>query len=290
MDKDETVNRFILSIPIVHIADKVPESKPLPDIYIPQRKPTVLIVEDSPEMLEFIRRQCETDYSVITAVNGEEALSIIKDNPLSIPSCVISDVMMPVMDGYQLCRMLKSDEQTSYIPVVLLTALADTDSKIAGLAVGADAYLSKPFSPKELLSLVGSLLKNREILKKKYASLPVAGNQDFSMESQDAKLLRTIDTFVQAHLDDESLSVEAMAEEACISTSSLFKKMKYLVGMAPSEYILTARLKQAAALLRNTDLPIADISARTGFRSPSYFASCFKGNIGITPKQYRSKK
>lgn len=290
MDKDISVNRFILSIPIVHIAEEVSETNRLPDIHIPQQKPTILIVEDSKEMLDFIRRQLEMVYSVLTATNGEEALSVIHNNPISVPDCIISDVMMPVMDGYQLCRQLKSDEKLAHIPLVLLTALADTDSRMVGLTSGADAYLSKPFSPGELLSLIGSLLKNREILKKKYASLPASQFQDLSMDSQDAKLLRTIDSFVQAHLADESLSVETLAAEACMSTSSLFKKMKHLVGMGPGEYIMTVRLKQAAALLRNTDIPIADISGRTGFRSPSYFASCFKGSFGITPKQFRSSK
>lgn len=288
MDKDISVNRFILSIPLVHIAEEVPGPNPLPEIHIPQQKPTVLIVEDSQEMLEFIRRQLEMVYSVITATNGEEALSAVGGNPISMPDCIISDVMMPVMDGYQLCRQLKSDEKTAHIPLILLTALADTDSRMVGLTSGADAYLSKPFSPGELISLVGSLLRNREILKKKYSSLPDPQIQVLSMDSQDAKLLRTIDTFVNAHLADESLSVEALAAEACMSISSLFKKMKHLVGMGPGEYILTVRLKQAAALLRNTDLPIAEISGRTGFRSPSYFTSCFKGNFGITPKQFRN--
>ena len=287
MDKDISVNRFILSIPVVHIAEEVPEAKTLPDIHIPQQKPTVLVVEDSREMLDFIRRQLEMVYSVITAGNGEEAISVIGNNPISVPDCIVSDVMMPVMDGYQLCRQLKSDEKTAHIPFVLLTALADTDSRMVGLTSGADAYLSKPFSPGELLSLIGSLLQNREILKKKYSSLPASSYQDISADSQDAKLLRTIDTFVQAHLADDSLGVEMLATEACMSTSSLFKKMKHLVGMGPSEYIMTARLKQGAALLKNTDLPIAEIATRTGFHSPSYFASCFKASFGITPKQYR---
>lgn len=288
MDKDTSVNRFILSIPIEHIAKQVSEFKPLPDIYIPQQKPTVLIVEDSVEMLEFIRRQCEMVYSVLTATNGEEALGVLDGNPLSAPDCIVSDIMMPVMDGYELCRRLKSDEKTSHIPLVLLTALADNDSRMIGLSNGADAYLSKPFSPGELLSLIGSLLKNREILKKKYASLPAPQYQELSVDSQDAKFLRTIDSFVQSHLADGTLGVEAMAAEACMSTSSLFKKLKHLVGMGPGEYIMTTRLKQAAALLRNTDLPIAEISARTGFSTSSYFTSCFKGSFGITPKQYRS--
>ena len=290
MDKDIRVNRFILSVPISHITEEVHTPNPLPDIHIPQQKPTVLIVEDSHEMLDFIRRQLEMVYSILTATNGEEAISVIENNPVTVPDCIISDVMMPVMDGYQLCRELKGNEKTAHIPFVLLTALADTDSRMEGLTSGADAYLSKPFSPGELLSLIESLLKNRQILKKKYTSLPAPQFQELSMEPQDAKFLRTIDGFVQAHLADESLSVETLAAQACMSTSSLFKKMKHLVGMGPSEYIMTMRLKQAAALLRNTDLPIAEISARTGFRSPSYFTSCFKGNFGITPKRYRSGK
>ncbi len=291
MDKDTSVNRFILSLPIVHVTEEIPQqAKVLPDIHIPQQRPTVLVVEDSQEMLEFISRQLGMVYSVLTATNGEEALEVIKNNPVIEPDCVISDIMMPVMDGYQLCRQLKSHDDTAHIPLVLLTALADTDSKMIGLTSGADAYLSKPFSPGELLSLVGSLLQNREILKKKYASLPVPHYQELAADSQDAKFLRTIDSYVQEHIADDTLSVDTLAAEACMSTSSLFKKMKHLLGMAPSEYIMTVRLKQAAALLRNTDIPIAEISGRTGFRSPSYFASCFKGSFGITPKQFRSRR
>lgn len=288
MDADQTVNRFILTIPIVHIVE---ENTPvtLPDVYIPKEQPTVLIVEDNEDMLDFIRRQFGEQYSVLTATNGKEALQTLKDNPLSLPDCVISDVMMPEMDGFELCRQLKADDRTSHIPVILLTARADMDSRIIGLEKGADAYVSKPFSAGELLSQVDNLLKNRERLRRKFSS-SITDYSALAHSSPDAQLLRTIDTYIHAHLRDESLSVEALAAEACVSTSTLFKKTKSMLGMGPNDYILLVRLKQSSELLRSTSLPISEVAEQTGFRSPSYFSSCFKAQFGVTPKEYRSRQ
>lgn len=288
MDADQTVNRFILTIPIVHIVE---ENTPvtLPDVYIPKEQPTVLIVEDNEDMLDFIRRQFGEQYSVLTATNGKEALQTLKGNPLSLPDCVISDVMMPEMDGFELCRQLKADDRTSHIPVILLTARADMDSRIIGLEKGADAYVSKPFSAGELLSQVDNLLKNRERLRRKFSS-SITDYSALAHSSPDAQLLRTIDTYIHAHLRDESLSVEALAAEACVSTSTLFKKMKSMLGMGPNDYILLVRLKQSSELLRSTSLPISEVAEQSGFRSPSYFSSCFKAQFGVTPKEYRSRQ
>ena len=288
MDVDTSVNRFILTIPIAHIAQEAVPDKSVSDIHIPQGRPVLLIVEDSAEMLSFLERQCSGVYDVITASNGAEALKIIESNPLSTPDCIISDVMMPEMDGYELCRNLKENERTSHIPLILLTALGDANSRMTGLDFGADAYLSKPFSSGELLTVVANLLKNRERLRKKYSSLPSVDYDDIASSSQDARLLQTIDAYIHEHIADESLGVEALAERACVSTSTLFKKMKHLLGFGPSDYIIKVRLNQASTLLRSTSIPIAEIATRTGFRSPSYFSACFKSQFGVTPKEYRN--
>ena len=287
MDSDEAINRFILTIPIVHVANENPMVS-MPEVYIPKEQPTVLIVEDNEDMLDFVRRQFGEHFSVLTASNGKEALQVMKDNPLSFPDCVVSDVMMPVMDGFELCRILKADERTSHIPVILLTARVDVDSRLLGLEAGADAYVSKPFFAGELLSQVNNMLKNRDRLRKKFSS-SIADYGTLAHSSPDAQLLRTIDTYIHAHLRDETLSVESLAAEACVSTSTLFKKMKHLLGMGPNDYILSVRLKQSSEMLRSTSLPISEVAEQTGFRSPSYFSSCFKAKFGVTPKEYRSR-
>lgn len=286
MDSDMSINRFLLTIPIAHISELSMPASSLPEILIPQQKITVLVVEDNPDMLDFIVRQFPSEYSVLAAQNGKEALEIIGRNPLVHTNCVVSDVMMPQMDGLELCRALKDNPRTSDIPVILLTARSDGDSRMSGLEYGADAYLSKPFSVRELLSVISNVIRNRQRLREKY-SLSV-GSMQLTNDSPDAILLSKIDSYIKNHLMDESLGVETLSAEACMSTSGLYKKMKSLVGMGPGDYILLVRLRTSAELLQDTAIPISEVAFKTGFRSTSYFSSCFKARFGVTPKDYRA--
>ena len=239
-------------------------------------------------MRSFIARKFAPRFNVVTAPDGQRAWDMLRDSVFNVPEAVISDVMMPVMDGFELCRQIKDEVETSHIPVVLLTARADLDSRLQGLEYGADAYLAKPFTAVELLGVVHNLLKNRERLKAKFTSSPVADYTEVVHSSPDARLLQTIDRYITDHLSDEDLSVEELASAACMSVSSLFKKIKHLLGMGPGEYILLVRLKKASQLLQDDAIPISEVSARVGFRSHSYFSNCFKRQFGVTPKAWRN--
>lgn len=286
MDEDLKTNRFIATFPIRHLASEKEEESPLPDVRISNKPYSLLIVEDNEEMRSFISRQFESQFTVLTAADGLEALEQVSRNNLITPDCIISDIMMPNMDGLELCRKIKENPTTCHIPVILLTGRAEDSSKLLGLEYGADAYLVKPFSSSELITQVRNLLKNRERLKEKYSS----GNlSDLSpADSPDTAFLRDLQDYVEKHISDDSLSVEVLASIACMSESNLFKKMKKLLGVGPNEYILVIRLQSSQNLLRNTALPISEIASRCGFSSPSYFASCFKSRFGITAKEYRN--
>lgn len=289
MDDDLKTNRFIAEFPIRHIVRENEEASPLPDIRVSSKPYSLLIVEDNEEMCSFISRQFEPQFTVVTASDGEEALEKLGKSNLITPDCIISDIMMPKMDGLELCRRIKENPQTNHIPVILLTGRAEDSSRLLGLEYGADAYLVKPFSTGELITQTRNLLKNRERLKEKYSSGSLTDFSKLPADSADSVFLRELQDYVEEHLSDEKLSVDVLAGVACMSESNLFKKMKKLLGFGPNEYILLVRLQTSQNLLRNTSLPISEIASRCGFSSPSYFASCFKSRFGLTAKEYRSK-
>ena len=290
MDEDLKTNRFIADFPIRHVVRESEESSPLPDVRVSSKPYTLLIVEDNEEMCGFISRQFESQFTVVTACDGEEALEKLEKNNLITPDCIISDIMMPNMDGLELCRRIKENPLTSHIPVILLTGRAEDSTRLLGLEYGADAYLVKPFSTSELITQTRNLLKNRERLKEKYSSGTLTDFSKLPTDSPDSVFLRDLQDYVEKHISDENLTVDILAGVACMSESNLFKKMKKLLGVGPNEYILVVRLQTSQNLLRNTSLPISEIASRCGFSSPSYFASCFKSRFGITAKEYRNKK
>lgn len=288
MDEDMDINRFILSIPIVthHEAD-VDSFSQLPYLDIPQSRRSIFIVEDNDDMREFMMKQLSSTYHVIAARNGREALEILDRCTNSLPDIMISDVMMPEMDGLQLCREIKSNQSTRHITFIILSALADDTSKLQGLQYGADAYMIKPFSIKELLVVIQNQLNLRDAIVESEGGNSEVGEQ--STQEHNIKVIKIVDEYVQQHLDDESLNVEKLAEVACVSVSSLFKKMKSTIGVSPNEFILISRLKKATDLLKDESLSIEQVSIRTGFRSHAYFSTCFKKQFGMSPSSYREK-
>ena len=295
MDTDDSVNRFICEIPLaysadprlepVHTGDSTPSLDTAGLRPSAQGKSTVLVVEDNPEMLAFLSRQFSGPYNVTAAENGIAAKEKLEE-PDSIVDIVISDVMMPEMDGFELCRWIKDNLQTSHIPVILLTAKADIGSKITGLNYGADAYIEKPFPIAYLMTSVSSILENRERLRRHFAVSPFGKVTELARSQADEQFLATLQKFVTEHIENPDLTVNDMADAVCMSASNLFRKLKGMIDMAPVEYLQLERLKRAASLLREQKYTVAEVSLMSGFNSNTYFTTCFKKQFGVTPSVF----
>ena len=244
-----------------------------------QNAPLVLIVEDNSDVIYYLRKCLEENYQIQEATNGREGVDKAIEH---IPDLVISDVMMPEMDGFELCRILKTDERTNHIPIVLLTAKATQTDKIAGLTQGADAYLTKPFQKEELLIRIDKLIEGRRQLQQKYQS-PQAKSQ----ETEDP-FLQKIRTIVESHLDDADFSVMQLSRALGMSRVQAHRKLKALTGLSTTQYIRNIRLDKAWGLLKNTDLTIAEIGYQVGFKDPSHFSRTFSQYFGRAPSEMRN--
>ncbi len=295
-DKDGT--SFTLSIP-ASLVEK-PREVPLPEIgeqdQVPSdsielesasRKPVVLIVEDSDQLRAFLRRILIDDFDLLEAPNGKEGLRIALE---SVPDLIISDIMMPEMDGRQLCYMVKTTEVTSHIPVLLLTALADLDSKLEGLELGADYYLAKPFEPRELLTVSGNLISQRRKLREHFSKKILLKSQEWQGVNADELFLQKLMSFVEANLSDPDFSIDALQKELGISRMQLHRKLKALTDKSATDFIRTVRLKIAAERLQNGVDNVSQIAYQVGFNSLSYFTKCFKEQFGVLPSAYGDKK
>ncbi|MDP2634118.1 two-component regulator propeller domain-containing protein [Pseudoalteromonas sp. 1_MG-2023] len=249
----------------------------------------ILIVEDNEDMQQLLVSLFSPNYICISAQNGEQGVLMCKSE---MPDLVISDVMMPIMDGYELLNTLRTNIATSHIPVLLLSAKADTQSRLKGLDLLADDFLSKPFEPKLLLGRVQGLLNIREVLNRhlslQLSSHEVAGTSDSSfIQNKDYSFTERLKNIVHKHYQQESFTVEQLAEHMHISPRALQLKMKAIFNLTPTDYIRNIRLVQAEKLLLETDLAVGLIADKVGFSSQSYFARCFKTKHQLTPKQFR---
>lgn len=296
MDPSTEINRFVLTVPVVHqsagVRTEEPEIAPgelRENTTAPQddasKKPALLIVEDDPEMQAFIVRHMAPAYRTVTADNGRLALErLAKNEPFDL---ILSDVMMPEMDGFELCRRVKADLQYSHIPVLLLTAKTDVASKVEGLGTGADIYVEKPFSLEYLRASISALLSNRELVRRHFLESPFAKSETLTYSKADENFMCKLDQYIMQHLEQAELSVKEMAEEMCMSSSNLFRKLKAITGKSPNEYLRIKRLKKAAELLQQNEYGVTEISLLVGFSSSTYFSSCFKKQFGITPTDFR---
>ena len=244
--------------------------------------PVVLVVEDNVDVRNYIREILEEGYSVQTAENGE--IGIIKAFEI-IPDLIISDVMMPMKDGFEVCTELKNDEKTSHIPIILLTARSDSEDKIEGLMTAADDYITKPFVPKELLARIQNLIDSRKRLIAKYRSDGVLKPKDIATNSIDEKFLGRIIELVELYIGDEKLGVEQLSNEIGMSRSQLHRKMTALVNQGPNQFIRSFRLQRAHDLLAQQSATASEIAYQVGFNSPSYFTKCFHEQFGYTPSE-----
>ncbi len=241
-------------------------------------KDVVLVVEDHDDIRKFIKDTLGDSYHVITSPNGKDGL----DKALQFcPDIVVSDIMMPVMDGIEMCRSLKSNIRTSHIPVILLTARSREENVVEGMEEGADYYLTKPFSARILKATISSLLKNRRRLKDYYSDAPEPIPS--TATDPERNFLDRFREIVRARLTDPELSIDDISREMGLSRIQLYRKIKALTGDAPVEVIRIIRLKTADRLLRTTAMTVSEVADATGFSSPSYFSRCFKAHFGRNP-------
>jgi CheY-like chemotaxis protein/two-component sensor histidine kinase len=247
----------------------------------------VLIVEDHAEMRRYVRQELEPAYRVLEAANGEEGLAAALE---AIPDIVISDVMMPKMNGYELCSRLKTDERTSHVPVILLTAKADQPDKLVGLETGADDYLGKPFDRHELVARVKNLIALRRKLRERFTKQIVLKPSEVRVENQDEAFLKKIMTIIEEHLGDEDFDVDLLCRSVGMSRAQLQRKLKALVNQSPMELVRTMRLERAADLLRQNAGSIAEIAYQVGFSSQAHFTRSFHEHFGAPPSEYKKGK
>ncbi|MCB0602670.1 MAG: response regulator, partial [Saprospiraceae bacterium] len=255
------------------------EDKPAGDLT------NILIIEDNADVRSYLRTCLPAHYRVTEAVNGKEGVAQAID---LVPDLIISDVMMPGMDGFAVCSTLKNDQRTSHIPVILLTAKADDASRMTGYRQGADAYLIKPFNRDELLLRMEQMIDLRKKLQARYAKINpdmVKEHQDFQQE--DAFITR-VHQAVLDHLDDPSYSVPELCRTLLISRTQLHNKLVALTGRPTSHVIRTIRLQQGRSLLKTSELQVAEVAYAVGFSDPNYFSRCYHEEYGVSPSEDRS--
>lgn len=293
-NEDKKYNTFVLTLPIRHEQEfkiSLTETNPIAKS-ITQKKdsincPTILIVENNTEIRTFIADKLVKNFVVLQAGNGQEALDILKEKSAHL---IISDIMMPVLDGIELCRAVKENLEYAHIPVILLTAKNTLQSKIEGLEVGADAYLEKPFSPDHLLTQISNLLAGRDKIKNYFASSPLVHIKSMAYNKADEAFLETLYEAIHKNLDNKSLDVDQLADIMHMSRPTLYRKIKAISNLSPHELINITRLKRAAELLVEGNHKILKISAMTGFSSQTQFGRSFLKQFGMTPSEYAASK
>ena len=298
--------RFIVTLPVTQGADAVvDDGKKFVDADTPTRlsslengtpvsvtdntvdventPPTVLIVEDDEDMLHFLSDHFRQTYTVVTAENGILGLQQLKKQPVTL---IVSDWMMPEMDGAEFCRQVRANPSTSHLPLILLTAKTDNDSKTMGMDVGADAYIEKPFSVKYLEATIRNLMEMRRLLLNKFSKNATETITEMAKTPLDNEFLVKLNQIIEDNINNNDLSVAFLASEMGISRSGLFAKLKALTDATPNEMIQIVRLRRASMLLREGRYRINEVCYMVGFSSPSYFSKCFQQQFGMKPGEY----
>ena len=247
------------------------------------RKANLLIVDDNGEFRQFLCGELAEQYNIHQAANGEEALTVIAEQDIDL---MVSDVMMPAMDGMTLCRHIKQDVSTSHVMVILLTARTAEESKIEGFRAGADDYLPKPFNMEMLQLRISHLLELRRQRNQDFLKGEDVEVEAVALNEIDQKFLRSAVEAIERHLSNEEYDIDALAADVCMSRSTLYRKLHSLTGQKPSLFIRAIRLKHAARMIKEGSYNLTEISTLCGFSSPSYFSRCFKAQYGIPPASY----
>jgi len=258
----------------IEIADKVSSQKD---------ENIILVVEDNPDMQCFICNQIDHEFQTFTAIHGKEGFTKASE---CIPDLIITDVMMPEMDGYEFCKKIKMDERTSHIPVIMLTAKALSENKVEGLETGADDYLVKPFDAKELNVRIKNLINQRKKLRERFGKEIKLQPKDITITSTDEKFMQRVMDIVEINISNPDFSVNMLINEIGLSRMQLHRKLRSLTDQSTNEFIRTIRLKRAALLLKKHSGNISEIAYEVGFNNPAYFSECFKKQFGVLPSDY----
>ena len=277
----------------ITLSDKVSLPSPrhdMPDVReaeAPEKGHTIVVAEDNKGVLDMLVELFSPFYKVIPAIDGETALEAVRSH---MPSLVVSDVMMPLMSGMELCKVIKSDPTLCHIPVVLLTARVDVEQNLEGLQQGADDYVTKPFNSKILLSRCNNLVNSRILLQEKFGREPVNSSWMLATNRLDKEFIDKVMDILGKNLSNSSFDINQLVKEMGMSRTAFFEKLKAISGQSPSKFIQTIRLKESTRLLlSNPELNINDIADMTGFNTPKYFAKCFKERYGQSPLAWRKE-
>ena len=252
-----------------------------------EEKPEILIVEDNEELRAFLVKELSTKFIVAQAHDGRAGIELAQSD---IPDLIVSDIIMPNINGIELCKAIKSDVRTCHIPVILLTAKTSINEQIEGIETGADAYITKPFNIQFLCAQINQLIRSRRALYAYFSQEVYIMPNKVTERELDQKFLNdTIDYIVQ-NITDNSLNVEGLAEHLKLSRSNVYRKIKALTGQSIIEFITLIRLKQSIKMMETSQYALAEIAYLTGFTSPSYFTKCFKKQYGKPPSEYLSRK
>ncbi len=249
-------------------------------------KPVVLLVDDNKEILEFIASNLTDTYEVVECYDGAQALEYLRQNSVHL---IVSDVMMPVMDGFEFCRLIKSDVELSHLPFVLLTAKNTLQSKLEGLELGADAYIEKPFSPRHLKTQIANLLANRRKVMDYFSNSPYAHVKSIAHTREDEKFMERLTDIIIEHLREQELDVEKLAKYLNMSRPTFYRKIKAISDLTPNELINLTKLKKAAELLAEGKYNINEIGEIVGYSSSRIFTSNFQKQFNISPHEYISQ-
>ena len=252
-----------------------------------QTKPYILLVDDNEEILDFISEELSEKYTILKAFNGKEAMDILQEEAVQL---VVSDIMMEVMDGFELCRRIKTNFEYSHIPVILLTAKNTLQSKIEGLEIGADAYIEKPFSPEHLQVQIANLISNRNKIKDYFANSPLVHIKSMAYSRADEVFLEHLHEVIQKNLENTELDVEHLAKMMNVSRPTLYRKIKAISDLTPNELIHVSRLKRAAELLATTDFKVYEVADMVGYHSQNNFGRSFLKQFGMPPTEYQKMK
>jgi signal transduction histidine kinase/DNA-binding response OmpR family regulator len=292
-------NCFVLTLPITEASpidtppsretngDKGAEILPLGGDKGGPGGEAILIVDDEQELREFICEELSAHYRILQADNGQQALELLQQENVQL---IVTDVMMPVMNGIELCKRVKGDMRYCHIPIVVLTAKVSLQDHLDALSSQADAYIEKPFSSVQLKAQIDNLIRGRQLIRSAMLSSPYAHVTTVASNTADEGLLDQLNSIVEKHLDDPVLTVELLAENMNMSTSTLYRKVKGVTSLSPNDFIRLCRLKKAAEMLGSGRYRIKEVSARTGFSSVAYFTSCFMRQFGLTPGAFMKKK
>lgn len=254
---------------------------------ISKEKSLILFVEDNEDVRTYVNDLLKSDYSVLLADSGESGIEVTKND---LPDLIISDVMMPGMDGFEFCKRLKSDWKTSHIPVILLTAKVDHQSKLDGLGLGADDYITKPFEQKELLIRVKNLIEQRKLLREKFSKDITITAESASYNKDEKELLEKVSSIIEKYLGDENFNSEMLAKEMFMSRSQLTRKMQSATGQGPGEFIRNYKLSRSAKLILEKKLSITQIALEVGFGSPAQFTRAFQKHFSCLPSEFKQIK